>query len=106
MPPAARPLSVTPLRRVVRCGVAGSAVLLAVAAAACDGSIPTPSNDLTTGQAFIDLNAQLVQFREDNALLQQQIDSLRNVTAYQDTIVRQLAAAAGISMRPPAVPFP
>lgn len=81
-------------------------VVALTAAAACDGSIPTPSSDISTGQAFIDLNAQLSQFREDNALLQQQIDSLRGVTAYQDTIVRQLAAAAGISMRPPAMSIP
>lgn len=81
-------------------------VMVLVTAAACDGSIPTPASDITTGQAFIDLNAQLSQFREDNALLQEQIDSLRGVAAYQDTIVRQLAAAAGISMRAPAMPIP
>jgi hypothetical protein len=49
---------------------------------------------------------QLVQLRADNALLQAQIDSLRGVVAYQDTLVRQLAASAGLSVRPPASTFP
>ncbi len=73
---------------------------------ACGTSVPTPTSDLTSGQALVDLNAQLAQFREDNALLQAQIDSLRGAVAYQDTILRQVAAGAGISMRPPAVPIP
>jgi hypothetical protein len=73
---------------------------------ACNGAIPTPSNDLSSGQAVIDLNAQMVQFREDNALLQAQIDSLRGALAYQDTILRQVAAGAGIQMRAPSVPIP
>jgi hypothetical protein len=48
----------------------------------------------------------MVQFREDNALLQAQIDSLRGALAYQDTILRQVAAGAGIQMRAPSVPIP
>lgn len=82
------------------------AISVAGPLAACGGAIPTPSSDLTSGQAFVDLNAQLAQFREDNALLQAQIDSLHGAIAYQDTILRQLAAGAGISMRSPAVPIP
>lgn len=74
--------------------------------AACGTAVPTPTSDLTSGQALVDLNAQLAQFREDNALLQAQIDSLRGAVAYQDTILRQVAAGAGIPMRPPAVPIP
>jgi hypothetical protein len=61
---------------------------------------------MASGQAVLDLGMQLVQLREDNALLQAQIDSLRAVVAYQDTLVRQLAAAAGLPTRPPALPFP
>jgi hypothetical protein len=61
---------------------------------------------MNTGQALLDLGGQLAQLREDNALLQNQIDSLRGALAYQDTVVRQLAAGAGISMRLPASPFP
>jgi hypothetical protein len=72
----------------------------------CSTSIPTPTSDLTSGQAMLDLGSQFVQLREDNAMLQAQIDSLHGVVAYQDTILRRLAAGAGVPMRPPSVPFP
>ncbi len=68
-------------------------------AAACTGVI-APVGDMSTSQAVIDLGNMLVQMREENADLQAQIDSLRAVAAYQDTIVRQLAGAAGLPMRP------
>jgi hypothetical protein len=54
----------------------------------------------------MDLGAAVSQLREDNALLQAQIDSLREVTAYQDTIVRQLANLANVAIRPPASSTP
>lgn len=73
---------------------------------ACGTSIPTPTSELSSGQAILDIGAQLGQIREDNALLQAQIDSLHGVVAYQDTVLRQLAAGAGVSMRRPVVPVP
>ncbi len=77
------------------------ALLLLPLVAACNGAI-VPAGDMSTSQAVIDLGNMLVQMREENADLQAQIDSLRAVTAYQDTIVRQLAGAAGLPMRPKA----
>ncbi|MCE2903146.1 MAG: hypothetical protein ACK6DP_05455 [Gemmatimonas sp.] len=77
-----------------------------VGLSACGPAIPTPASDMATGQAVLDLGMQIVQLREENAMLQAQIDSLRGVMAYQDTVVRQLAAAAGLPTRPPAPPFP
>lgn len=68
--------------------------------------MPTPTSDMASGQAVLDLGMQLVQMREDNAALQAQIDSLRGVVAYQDTVVRQLAATAGIPVRASGLPFP
>lgn len=94
-----RPLS-RPRRVLLLLGVAAAPLV------ACNTAIPTPTSDLTSGQALVDLNAQLAQFREDNALLQAQIDSLRGAMAYQDTILRQLAAGANVPMRPPTVPIP
>lgn len=73
---------------------------------ACGSGLPTPTSDMASGQAVLDLGMQLVQLREDNAMLQAQIDSLRGAVAYQDTILRQLAAGAGLSMRPPVPSFP
>jgi hypothetical protein len=74
--------------------------------AGCSGGIPTPTSDINSGQAVMDLGNAIIQLREDNAMLQAQIDSLRGAAAYQDTIVRQLAATAGVSMRPPALAIP
>ena len=54
----------------------------------------------------MDLGTAVSQLREDNALLQAQIDSLREVSAYQDTIVRQLANLANVAIRPSASSTP
>ena len=61
---------------------------------------------VTTPQAMLDLGQNMIQLREDDALLQAQIDSLRGVVAYQDSILRQLAALSGLSMRSQAAPMP
>lgn len=54
----------------------------------------------------MDLGSAIVELREENALLQAQIDSLRQATAYQDTIIRQLATLANVSVRPPSSSVP
>ena len=73
--------------------------------AACNGTLAAPG-DMTTSQAVIDIGNMVVQLREENAQLQAQIDSLRAVAAYQDTVVRQLAGAAGLPMHPPGMSAP
>ena len=55
---------------------------------------------------MVDIGNMVVQLREENAQLQAQIDSLRAVAAYQDTVVRQLAGAAGLQMRAPGMQQP
>ena len=72
----------------------------------CSVSIPSSSTSASSGQAILDLETAVLQLREDHALLQAEIDSLRDVSAYQDTILRQLAALSNVSMRPPAVIVP
>lgn len=54
----------------------------------------------------MDLGNSVMQLREDNAVLQAQIDSLRGAVAYQDTILRQLATQANVPMRAPALTVP
>lgn len=54
----------------------------------------------------MDLGTLVGELREENSMLQAQIDSLRGVLASQDTIVRELAAGAGVQMRAPAFPTP
>jgi hypothetical protein len=54
----------------------------------------------------MDLGSLVGELREENANMQAQIDSLRGALAYQDSIVRQLAAGAGVPMRASAFPTP
>lgn len=80
--------------------------VVASTATACSGGIPSPTSELNSGQAVMDLGTLVGELREENSMMQAQIDSLRGVLAYQDTIVRQLAAGAGVQMRAPAFPTP
>jgi hypothetical protein len=54
----------------------------------------------------MELGTAVVQLREDNAVLQAQIDSLRESMVYQDSIIRQLAVLSNVTMRPPSVSIP
>jgi hypothetical protein len=80
---------------------------LAVTVAACQsGNLSSTSADISTREAVLDLGQNLVDLREENAMLQAQIDSIRGVVAYQDSILRMLAGAAGLQMRPQSAPMP
>ena len=65
------------------------------AVAACGG--PLTTGDTTLAETVIDMSDALVAVREETALLQAQVDSLREQMARQDTVVRRLAAMAGIA---------
>ncbi len=107
--------SLPPVTRSRRAGVRARALARLIAlqtiavcgffVTSCSNSVPLPSVDISSGQAMLDLGNALVQLREDNAMLQAQIDSLRFVVAYQDTIVRQLAALSNVSMRAASAPY-
>jgi len=69
---------------------------------ACSGpGLPSPGSELNTGQAILDLNEAFVTLREENAMMQAQIDSIRDVVVRQDTVIRQLALQAGVPVPPP-----
>ena len=93
-------------RRVVTLITIAAVGVVASAASACSGSIPSPTSELNSGQAVMDLGTLVGELREENSMMQAQIDSLRGALAYQDTIVRQLAAGAGVQMRTPAFTTP
>jgi hypothetical protein len=99
---ARRQLERFSMRHAIPYSIAVTSFLLA----SCSGSVPMPSSDVSSGQAIMDLGNAMGQLREENALLQADIDSLRGVVAYQDSIVRQLAAMSNLSMRPASAPFP
>jgi hypothetical protein len=79
---------------------------LGTSLAACQGgNISSTNADISTREAVLDLGQNLVDVREENAMLQAQIDSIRGIVAYQDSIVRMLAGAAGLQMRPQSAPM-
>ena len=52
-------------------------------------------------QTVIELGDAVNEIRQDNATLQNELDSLRAQVARQDTVMRQLAAVAGVQLPPP-----
>ena len=77
------------LRRIVVVGLG--------ALAACSG--PLTTGDTTLAETLIDMSDALMAVREETALLQAQVDSLREQMARQDTVLRRLSAMAGLESR-------
>jgi hypothetical protein len=84
-----------PARRATH--VVAAATLLATALAGC---LRNPAADANAAQAIAEIADQLGAMQQDNAAMQDQIDSLRTVVARQDTVVRRLANMAGVPMAP------
>jgi hypothetical protein len=76
------------MRRVI------SALVLPLMLAAC----PASRADVAISEQIIQLGDGLNDVRQENAVLQQQVDSLIVVVAKQDTIIRQLANLAGMPL--------
>ena len=73
---------------------AACALALVIACAAC----PASRADVAISEQIIQLGDGLNDLRQENAGLQQQVDSLRLVVAKQDTVIRQLANLAGVPL--------
>jgi peptidoglycan hydrolase CwlO-like protein len=67
---------------------------------ALTGCLRNPVADAATAQALTQIADQVGAMQQDNAELQNQVDSLRTVVARQDTVVRRLANLAGVPMVP------
>jgi hypothetical protein len=59
-----------------------------------------PNAEANFAQAMIDVGDQLTAMQQDYAILQTQLDSLRNAVARQDTIIVRLASMAGLPIGP------
>ena len=59
---------------------------------------PASRADVAMSEQIIQLGDGLNDLRQDNAALQQQVDSLRLIVAKQDTVLRQLANLAGVPL--------
>lgn len=70
-----------------------SLLLVAVLAGCRD-----PRADANLAQAMVDAETAITLVQQEQAILQDQVDSLRLVVAYQDTIIRRLATHTGLPM--------
>jgi hypothetical protein len=68
------------------------ALMLTLGCTAC----PASKADVAMSEQIIQLGDGLNDLRQENAALQQQVDSLRLVVVRQDTVIRQLANLAGV----------
>ena len=76
-----------------------SAAAMALVVALLGGCASQPTPDVSTGQALVEIGDALNAVRQDNAMLQAQIDSLRTVVARQDSAIARLQAMAGPGAR-------
>ena len=78
-----------------------AALAAAVSLAAAGGCVRLPSNDnISQGQLLLELSDALGELRGQDAMLQEQVDSLRLVLARQDTLLARLANATGVPITP------
>lgn len=75
-------------------------VATCIVAGPLTGCLRNPSADAATAQALTEIADQLGAMQQDNAALQNQLDSLRAVVARQDTVLRRVANLAGVPMAP------
>ena len=71
-------------------------VLVAAAAATVTGCIRSPASEARMAQQFNDISDQLNELRQDNATLQQSLDSIRAILAKHDTTLSRLANVTGV----------
>ena len=76
-----------------------SAPAVALVAVTLAGCLRNPAADAATAQALTEIAERLGALQQDNAELQQQVDSLRTVVARQDSVVKRLANVAGVPAR-------
>ena len=75
-------------------------LLLVIAAVGGCGEVQR-AGEVTLAETLIEMSDALVALREETALLQAQVDSLREHVARQDTVVRRLASMAGLPLQGP-----
>lgn len=57
-----------------------------------------PRAEANIAEAMMQVGTEISAMRQDYAVLQNQVDSLRGVVARQDTLLAHLAAAANVPM--------
>lgn len=59
-----------------------------------------PRAEANIAQAMTEVGTTLTLIQQDYSFLQNEVDSLRQVVARQDTIITRLAALAGLPVQP------
>lgn len=59
-----------------------------------------PRAEANIAEVMMEVGSTLTELRQDLGDLHNQVDSLKEVAARQDTIIRQLANLAGLPLRP------
>jgi hypothetical protein len=57
-----------------------------------------PRADANVAQAIMEAAAQITMLQQDQSIMQSQLDSLLQVVAWQDTVIRRLASHTGLPM--------
>ena len=57
-----------------------------------------PRADANIAQAMMEAGAQITMLQQDQSMMQSQLDSLLQVAAWQDTIIRRLASHTGLPL--------
>lgn len=74
-----------------------AAALIVLSAMLAAGCVPATSN-IDQAQLMLDLGDAISAMREDNVVLQEQIDSLRTALARNDTLLARVAALNGLGV--------
>jgi len=83
-------------RRAAVAPLVAASLLLAVG---CIGR-PGQPGDLSQGELLLELSDTINELRSHDALLQEELDSLRAVVARQDSTIARIAAASGVPLTP------
>lgn len=78
--------------------IRGARALLVVAACAALSCKPPTQKDLANGQLLNDVTDAISTLQQGTADIQARVDSLTTIVARQDTLLRQLAAIAGVQV--------
>ncbi|MGH7662897.1 MAG: hypothetical protein ACRENI_01145 [Gemmatimonadaceae bacterium] len=77
-----------------------SAIAVAAILAIATACGPSPESVIRDGELLLEMSDAVNDLREENAILQMQIDSLSARAARQDTLLARLANAAGMPIPP------
>jgi hypothetical protein len=75
---------------------ASGPLILALLLASCRD----PRAEANIAEAMVQVGTEISAIRQDMAVLQMQVDSLRSVVARQDTLITRLATVANVPVAP------